>query len=185
MSRYRRANTPGATYFFTVVTYRRQPFLCDDDVRTALRQAITKVRNQHPFEIDAWVLLPDHLHTIWTLPPEDMDFALRWHQIKRIVTLSCGERLHRAEWMNQSKTRHRESTLWQRRYWEHQIRDELDYQRHMDYLHYNPVKHGLVSRVKEWPYSSFHRYAKAGVYTEDWAAGQDMGEVGFGETNPD
>lgn len=115
MSHYRRADTPGATYFFTVVTYRRRSFPCDEDVQAALRQAINKVRRQHPFQIDAWVLLPDHLHAIWTLPPGDADFALRWQQIKRHVTLSCGERLHRAEWMNASKTGHRESTLWQRR----------------------------------------------------------------------
>jgi putative transposase len=99
MSRYRRANVPGATYFFTVVTYRRQPFLCDGNVRMALRQAISKVRQQHPFEIDAWVLLPDHLHAIWTLPPGDADFSVRWQQIKRHVTLSCRQ-LHKNEWIN-------------------------------------------------------------------------------------
>ena len=117
MSRYRRANTLGATYFFTIVTYRRRTFLFDEDVRIAMREAILKVRNQHPFEIDAWVLLPDHLHTIWTLPPDDARFALRWQQIKRHVTLCCGDQLHKAEWMNESKTKHRESTLWQRWYW--------------------------------------------------------------------
>lgn len=181
MSRYRRANTPGATYFFTVVTYRRRAFLCDADVRLALREAITQVRRQHPFSIDAWVLLPDHLHTIWTLPPDDARFALRWQQIKRLVTLRCGERLHEAAWMSESRTRHRESTLWQRRYWEHQIRNELDFARHMDYLHYNPVKHGLVKRVNDWPYSSFHRYLEAGVYPPDWAITSTADETGFGE----
>src|SRR5258706_384544 len=158
MSRYRRANTSGATYFFTVVTYRRRPFLCDPDVRIALREAITKVRNQYPFHIDGWVLLPDHLHAIWTLPPGDPDFPLRWQQVKRRVTLRCGERLHRKAWMTESKTKHRESTLWQRRYWEHQIQDEADFELHMDYLHFNPVNHGLVKRVWDWPYSSFHRH---------------------------
>lgn len=181
MSHYRRANTPGATYFFTVVTYRRRAILCDEDVRTALRQAILKIRGQYPFQIDAWVLLPDHLHTIWTLPPDDARFALRWQQIKRHVTLCCGERLHKAEWMNDSKIKHRESTLWQRRYWEHQIRNDTDYQRHMDYLHYNPVKHGLVGHVKDWPYSSFHRYVAAGAYGEDWAMEPQAGALEFGE----
>jgi putative transposase len=132
MSRYRRANTPGAAYFFTVVTYRRRGFLCDPDVRFALREAIAKVREKYPFTIDGWVLLPDHLHAIWTLPPDDSRFALRWQQIKRFVTLRCGERLHQTAWMNESKTKHRESTLWQRRYWEHQIRNDADFERHMD-----------------------------------------------------
>ena len=181
MSCYRRANTPGATYFFTVVTYRRRRFLCDADVRVALREAISQVRSRYPFRIDAWVLLPDHVHTIWTLPPDDARFALRWQQIKRLVTLRCGERLHQTAWMNESKTRHRESTLWQRRYWEHQIRNELDFERHMDYLHYNPVKHGLVKQVNDWPYSSFHRYLEAGMYPTDWTAASPADETGLGE----
>ena len=180
MSRYRRANTDGATYFFTVVTYRRRHFLCDDDVRLALHEAITKVRAQHPFVINAWVLLPDHLHAIWTLPPNDANFSLRWQQIKRSVTQSCGTRLHNPVWMTDSKIKHRESTLWQRRYWEHQIRDDVDYARHMDYLHYNPVKHGLVKQAGDWPYSSFNRYVNSGVYGENWAMPllSDDGEFG-------
>ncbi len=181
MSHYRRANTPGATYFFTVITYRRRQILCDPDVRIALREAIARVRNQYPFRINGWVLLPDHLHAIWTLPPGDARFALRWQQIKRWVTLRCGEQLHRAAWMTESKTKHRESTLWQRRYWEHQIRDDADFERHMNYLHYNPVKHGLVKRVRDWPYSSFHRHVAAGVYREDWAIASATDVTGFGE----
>lgn len=181
MSHYRRANTVGATYFFTAVTYRRRQFLCDEDVRLALRQSIDKVRAKHPFTIDAWVLLPDHIHTIWTLPPNDENFALRWQLIKRYVTQSCGARLNKPEWMNASKTKHRESTLWQRRYWEHQIRDDVDYEKHMDYLHYNPVKHHLVKQVKDWPYSTFHRYVKNGFYSENWATQTLLDENGFGD----
>jgi putative transposase len=168
MSRYRRANTLGGTYFFTVVTYRRRPFLCDEDVRAALRIAIERVRERHPFAIEAWVLLPDHLHTIWTLPEGDANFSFRWGAIKRHVSLICGERLNRPELMSASKKKHRESTLWQRRYWEHLIRDEEDFCRHVDYLHYNPVKHGLVDKVIGWPYSSFHRFRRMGVYADDW-----------------
>jgi putative transposase len=97
------------------------------------------------------------------------------------VTLRCGERLHKATWMTESKTRHRESTLWQRRYWEHQIRNDLDFERHMDYLYYNPVKHGLVRQVQDWPYSSLHRYLEAGVYDPDWAISSAVDEAGFGE----
>jgi len=181
MSRYRRTNTAGATYFFTVVTYRRQGFLCDDDVRDALKHAIQKVRTEHPFRIDAWVLLPDHIHSIWTLPPNDANFALRWQLTKRYVSRACGSRLNHTEWMSASKTKHRESTIWQRRYWEHQIRDDNDYAKHMDYLHCNPLKHGLVSNVKDWPYSTFYRYVKAGVYDENWGVGLEFVDGAFGD----
>ena len=181
MSRYRRANTAGATYFFTVVTYRRQRFLCDEDVRDALKHAIQKVRTDYPFTIDAWVLLPDHIHSIWTLPPNDANFALRWQLIKRYVSRACRARLNHTEWMSASKTKHRELTIWQRRYWEHQIRDDNDYAKHMDYLHFNPLKHGLVNNVKDWPYSTFHRYVKAGVYDERWGVGLDFVEGTFGD----
>ena len=181
MSHYRRANAANVSYFFTVVTYRRQTFLCDEPVRAALRKAINKVRAQYPFEIDTWVLLPDHIHSIWTLPEGDANFSLRWQLIKRYVTRECGAYLNRPEWLNPSKTKHQESTLWQRRFWEHQIRDERDYQTHIDYCHYNPVKHGLVKRVQDWPYSSFHKHVKLGQYLIDWA-GAGMADSGmFGE----
>jgi len=91
MPHYRRANTTGATYFFTLVTYRRQTILCDTQVREALREAIVSVRKKRPFEIDAWVLLPDHLHCIWTLPPDDADYPARWGMIKRQVSVRCRE----------------------------------------------------------------------------------------------
>lgn len=181
MSHYRRANTPNATYFFTVVTYRRQRFLCDAPVRHALRKAIIKVKAQYPFEIDAWVLLPDHMHTIWTLPENDANFSLRWQLIKRYVTHECGGYLNRPEFHSASKTKHQEATLWQRRFWEHQIRDESDYQTHMDYCHFNPVKHGLVKYVRDWEHSSFHKHVSLGLYPGDWA-GQGLMETGqFGD----
>ena len=175
MSYYRRANQLGGTYFFTVVTYRRQPFLCDDDVRMASRDAIERVRNRYDFQIDAWVLLPDHLHCIWTLPDGDADFSTRWSRIKRHVTQVCGHRIARQDWMTRSKRIHRESTRWQRRFWEHPIRDEKDFRAHVDYIHYNPAKHGYVKRAVDWPYSSFHRYVKEGVYEMDWG-------MGYGDT---
>ena len=168
MSNYRRANAKGGTYFFTVVTYRRQRFLCDENVRNALREGIKAVRTTHPFTINAWVLLPDHLHCIWTLPPDNADFGVRWAMIKRFVTKQCGAKYKREEWMTSSKRKRRESTIWQRRFWEHQIRDERDYERCMNYLHVNPVKHGLVAKVADWPHSTFHRYVYAGIYTLDW-----------------
>jgi putative transposase len=160
MSNYRRDYTPGATYFFTVVTYRRRSFLCDEDVRNALRDAIQLTRENYPFVIEAWVLLPDHLHCIWKLPPSDADHSIRWKLIKRRVTGICGPCLHIKEWMTVSKTKHRESTLWQRRHIEHRIRDDRDFSNHCDYIHYNPVKHGLVNCPVDWPYSSFHRFIK-------------------------
>ncbi len=168
MPNYRRAKTKGATYFFTVVTYRRQRFLCEENVRKALRNGILEVQKNYPFTIDGWVLLPDHLHCIWTLPPNDANFSVRWAMIKRYVTKQCGPELHCEDWMNESKRRRKESTIWQRRFWEHQIRDERDFERHMDYLHYNPVKHDLVRSVKDWPHSTFHRYVSDGVYDENW-----------------
>ena len=168
MSRYRRSQTSGARYFFTVVTYRRQAILCDAPIREALRNAIATTRAKRPFTIDAWVLLPDHLHTIWTLPPGDADFATRWAVIKRQVSVTCANNYRRGDWIGPSKQKHRESTLWQRGYWERQIRDEKDFERHMDYIHFNPVKHGLCKQVSEWPYSTFHRYVEQEVYPINW-----------------
>ncbi len=172
MSNYRRANTVGGTYFFTLVTYRRRRILANEQCRKWLRDAIEKTRVNHPFHVDAWVLLPDHLHCIWTLPQEDNDFSTRWNLIKGRFSRLARESLHRHEWMTPSKTKHRESTIWQRRFWEHEIRNDRDYQRHVEYIHYNPVKHGLVKRVRDWPHSTFARYVRNGVYPADWG-GQD------------
>jgi putative transposase len=175
MSRYRRAAS-GATYFFTVVAYHRRPILCDDRVRAALREALERVRTRLPFEIDAMVLMPDHLHCIFTLPEGDTDFSTRWSQIKHHVAFAC--RASHGEFMvSDAQRRRRESPIWQRKFWEHQIRDECDMERHVDYIHYNPVKHGLVESAALWPYSTFARYVRAGVYAEDWggtAAAREM-----------
>ncbi len=181
MAHYRRTNQAGGTYFFTVVTYQRREILCNGNVLQALRDGIDKTRTKYPFTIDAWVILPDHIHAIWTLPPDDADFANRWRLIKWYVTLACGEILHQPDLMTASKSKHRESTLWQRRYWEHLIRGDADYAKHMDYVHFNPVKHGLVSRVVDWPYSSFHRYVKQNVYAPDWGLSVQIDKGDFGE----
>ncbi len=182
MSRYRRTNTPGGTYFFTVVTYRRREILTEPESRTILREVIKEVKQKYPFTVDAWILLPDHLHSIWTLPPGDIEYPKRWGMIKAGFSKQAKSLFHRQEWMNETKTRRRESTIWQRRYWEHQIRNEDDYRRYMDYLHYNPVKHRLVRRVIDWPYSTFHRYVKEGVYTKDWCGALKPIEGEFGES---
>lgn len=169
MSHYRRSRQTCGSFFFTVVTYRRQAILCDQPIRIALREAIKEVQAKRPFTIDAWVLLPDHLHCLWTLPPGDADFSRRWSMIKRRVSVRCGDGYKRTDFLTDSKKKHRESTIWQRRYWEHEIRSEEDFTRHLDYIHYNPVKHGLCERPLQWPYSTMHRYVKEGKYPADWA----------------
>ena len=177
MSRYRRAAVPGASYFFTVVTERRQPFLTDPAVRQALRDAIVSVRHTLPFRIDGWVLLPDHLHAIWTLPEGDSDFSNRWRLIKRHVTRACGPDYIRLGYLTNRRSAKQCGTLWQHRFWERLIRDERDFRLHMDYLHANPVKHGLVRSVADWPWSSFHRCVRQGVYPAVWAGEVNEGIV--------
>ena len=181
MSQYRRSMTPGGTYFFTVVTYRRQKILTHPACVDALRNIIKDVKQTHPFKINAWILLPEHMHCIWTLPKGDVDYSKRWGLIKSTFSKRMKETLHRDEWITKSKTKYRESTIWQRRFWEHQIRDCEDYQRHMDYLHYNPVKHRLVKSVKDWPHSSFHHYTEQGVYPIDWGSSDLLNEIEAGE----
>ncbi len=143
-----------------------------------LRHAHRLVRARHPFSIDAVVVLPEHLHAIWTLPAGDDDYALRWRLIKTTFSrdLPGGERC------SDSRAAKGERGIWQRRYWEHTIRDEADYGRHVDYIHFNPAKHGLVNRVCDWPYSSFHRFVRVGMLPADWAGVESEGRVGgFGE----
>ena len=181
MSRYRRTNVRAGTCFFTVITYRRRKILTEPESRAILRQVIKEVKQRYPFTIGAWILLPDHLHSIWTLPPGDNDYPKRWGMIKTRFTKQAKSLFHRQEWMNETKTQRRESTLWQRRYWEHRIRNEDNYRNHMDYLHYNPVKHRLVKRAVDWPHSTLHRYVKQGVYTKDWGGAIEPIEGEFGE----
>ena len=167
--RYRRADIPGGTFFFTVVTFDRQP-LFDTRGVGLLRQALREVKRRHPFHIDAVVVLPDHIHTIWTLPPHDADFSTRWMLIKSGFSRRYAKLADVAN-SGASRLRRRERSVWQRRFWEHQIRDEQDYAAHVDYIHYNPVRHGLVSAPGDWPHSSFGRYVGLGVYPADWGAG--------------
>ena len=166
--RYRRADTPGGTFFFTVVTFARQPLFEARGVNL-LREALREVKRRHPFNIDAISVLPDDVHAIWTLPPHDADFSTRWMLIKSAFSRRYGKPAD-IPGSGTSRLRRRERSVWQRRFWEHQIRDEQDYAAHMDYIHYNPVKHGLVSAPRDWPYSSFQRYVGLGLYSADWAA---------------
>ncbi|MFC5479203.1 REP-associated tyrosine transposase [Massilia suwonensis] len=167
MSRYRRART-GTTYFFTLVSYARRPILCQEPIRKLLRLAVQNVRARRPFEIDAWVLMPDHLHCVWTLPEGDRDYSTRWAQIKRTVSRFCGEDMLVGHPVSESRRKHRDSVIWQRRFYEHQIVDEDDFGRHVDYVHFNPVRHGHAENAASWPFSTFHRYVRAGLLPADW-----------------
>ncbi|MDS4029216.1 MAG: transposase [Candidatus Contendobacter sp.] len=163
MTAYRRYRVSGGTYFFTVNLAERDRRLLTEHIGT-LRDAFRRVRAAHPFRIEAIVVLPDHLHTLWTLPAGDHDFSLRWRQLKSAFSRAMETEEH----LSASRARKRERGIWQRRFWEHAIRDEEDFSRHVDYIHYNPVKHGHVKSVVEWPYSSFHRHVGGGVYPADW-----------------
>ena len=205
MPDYRRSSTPGATYFFTLVTYRRHKILCNDEIRVALRHAIRTAQTRWSFTIEAWVLMPDHLHTIWTLPPDDADYSKRWSMIKRLVTKSVGavtgahgapyscvgctprvfapRHAVRTNSLSESRKKRREGGIWQRRFWEHQVLDASDLNRCLDYLHWNPVKHGHVSQVADWPFSTFHRFVRQERYPQDWGGGAvvNLDQKIFGE----
>ena len=160
---YRRYRQAGGCYFFTLVTENRTPLLIEHIER--LRIAMRHCKEKHPFTIDAIVVLPEHLHTLWTLPPDDHDFSTRWMVIKR--KFSAGLETITT---NKSKLAKREKGVWQRRFWEHCIRNDDDWQRHIDYIHYNPVKHSHCARPLDWRYSSFATMVSRGWYTEDWGS---------------
>jgi len=163
---YRRLYQPGGHYFFTVVTANRRSLLVDhvDRLRAAFRYTMEK----RPFDLEAIVILPDHLHALWRLPLGDADFSTRWMLVKRKFStgLPTGP-------LNPSGKSKREKGIWQRRFWEHLIRDETDWRRHMDYIHYNPVKHRLVDKARDWPFSSFRRFVANGWYDEDWGEAEE------------
>lgn len=176
MPRYRQARLAGGSYFFTVVARNRQPLLCRPRVRRALRQGIERARALYPFTIDAWVLLPDHLHCIWTLPQGDCDYPRRWAMIKRYTVKSLREAgVGETRVADMATAPVVNGTIWQRRYWEHCVRGDDDYRRCLDYLHYNPVKHGYAQRAVDWPYSTFQRWVRAGIYPPDWGGNPSLG----------
>ena len=176
--RYRRDDTKGGTWFFTVNLAERNKTLLVDEF-DLLRDVMNKVKQQHPFKIDAMAVLPDHLHAIWTLTENDNDFSTRWGLIKAGFS-RCLPKLER---INKSRVTKGERGIWQRRYWEHVIRDDDDYARHVDYIHYNPVKHGYVTQPSDWPYSTIHRYIESGILDSKWAESiGDTEDVLFGES---
>ena len=176
MTNYRRNLVPSGSYFFTANLADRRSCLLTENIGL-LRAAFRYTQARHPFAIDAIVVLPDHIHAVWTLPEGDSDFALRWRLIKS--TFSRG--LPAGEQISRSRAAKGERGIWQRRYWEHTLRDDSDFARHVDYIHFNPVKHGHVSQVMDWPYSSFHRMVRLGICPEDWAGNVDDDETLFGE----
>jgi putative transposase len=164
MTEYRRANVPGASWFFTVNLAQRK----NNNLLVAqidmLRGAFKTVQAAHPFRMDAIVILPEHLHCIMTLPEGDANFSVRWNLIKS----NFSRAQKKGEGISPSRAKRGERGIWQRRFWEHLIRDQEDFNRHADYIHWNPVKHGWVNRVADWPHSSFQAYVQRGIYPEDW-----------------
>ena len=165
MPDYRRLYENGGTYFFTVVTYHRYPVFQGDNAVALLNNCIEIIRRDHPFVIEAYVILPDHLHMIWTLPETDCDFSLRWNLIKGNFSRRYG-----MEWESPSMSRgkKREKAIWQRRFWEHLVRDQNDFNRLCDYIHYNPMKHGLAKSPVAWRHSTFRDFQAKGLYPEGW-----------------
>ena len=168
MSDYRRWYVEGGTYFFTLVTYARRPILTTEEGRRALRSAIHEVRRWHPFTIIATVLLPDHWHLVTQLPPGDANYSLRIKQIKaRFTELWLASGGQEAE-VTASQRQRGERGVWQPRFWEHTIQDEGDLESCVDYVHWNPCKHGLVTRPVDWPWSTFHRFVARGHFDPKW-----------------
>jgi putative transposase len=168
MPNYRRAYVSGGSFFFTLVTERRAPIFREKIARDYLGTALRNCQARWSFRLDALVLLDDHLHTIWTLPDGDSRYSMRWGWIKKEFTKAWLAADGNEQPCSDSRLKQRRRGVWQRRFWEHTLRDENDYARHFDYLHYNPVKHGYVQRVCDWQYSTFHRWVKQGVYDVNW-----------------
>ena len=166
MSDYHRVYLNGGTYFFTVVTYMRYPVFRDETAIKLLKNCFTNIKKKYPFSIDAIVIMPDHLHTIWSLPDNDSDYSKRWQQIKS--NFSRHYIGNKPEYVAKSIIDKREKGIWQRRFWEHVIHNQEDFNSHCDYIHYNPVKHGVVDSPSLWKHSSFNKFMKNGLYGVDW-----------------
>lgn len=176
MPKYLRAKIKGSVFFFTVVLADRRSNLLVDQI-DRLRSVYRTVQQNRPFETIAICVLPDHIHAVWALPEDDADFSTRWSLIKSRFSRGIGP----AQARSISKVAKREKGIWQRRYWEHAIRDDADFERHIDYIHFNPVKHGHVTRAADWPHSSFHRYVKRGLLAADWGGDRKELQGPFGE----
>ncbi len=164
MTGYRRAIFEGGYYFFTVVTHKRWKIFHNEKTKHLLKSAFHHAKQKHPFETIAMCLLPDHLHCIWKLPEGDADFSIRWSTIKSTFTTLYLSENSKESPVSASRKSKRERGVWQRRFWEHQIRDETDLHRHVNYIHYNPLKHGLVKTLDDWPWSTYHKFVHEGFY---------------------
>jgi putative transposase len=170
MSDYRRWRVEGGTYFFTVVAHSRAPIFADPKARAILGDKFRKCQIEWPFTVNAIVLLPEHMHAIWTLPSGDAKYARRWAWIKKEFTKDWLATGGIEQSISEARRERGDHGIWQPRYWEHTIENEHDFDRHFDYIHYNPVKHGHVSSPRDWLESSFHCWVKAGVYEPEWGA---------------
>jgi putative transposase len=179
MPNWRRAHVPGGTFFFTLVTDRRANILRDSPGRPLLGSMLRRCQLRWPFTLNAIVLLPDHLHAIWSLPPGDTAYPKRWGWIKKEFTKWWLQLGGTEQSVSPGRERDGRRGVWQPKYWEHTIEDETDFEQHFDYIHYNPVKHGHVRCPREWPWSSFHRWVDAGVYDRHWACGSDHQKPDF------
>ncbi len=168
MPDYRRWYVPGGTYFFTVVTHERRAIFREESARRFLRESIQTIQESHPLTLFAICLLPEHLHCVWTLPKGDANYSTRWRRIKDEFTTQWMARGGSEGFRSASRRSKKERGVWQRRFWEHAVKDDRDLKRCVDYIHWNPRKHGLVENVRNWPWSSFHRFVAAGEYTADW-----------------
>jgi putative transposase len=166
MPNYRRTRIAGGTYFFTVVTFRRFPLLASSSAISVMQSSLEAVKTRHPFTVEAMVIMPDHLHCIWTLPEGDHDFSTRWRLVK--AGFSRARYGSPVERIPSSLLRKREKGVWQQKFWEHCIRDDMDFNAHCDYIHYNPVKHGLAQSPGEWQHGTFRLFVQAGFYPQDW-----------------
>lgn len=181
MPNYRRAYIPGSTVFLTWVTHRRTPLFNHPHNITRFRQAVSQTKAEATFEIVAAAILPDHVHFIWTLPDDDSNYSKRVGRIKVLFTRTLRRKQTQSDNISESRRKHRESDVWQRRFWEHTICTEEELAHYLDYVHYNPVKHGLVSCPHQWPHSSFQKWIDEGHYRNDWACQCEGKKVGLGE----
>lgn len=179
MPQYRRARIPGSIIFITCVTYQRQPLFATEDAINLLRYAVAQTRKERPFEIIGAVILPEHLHFLWQLPPNDCDYSSRVGRMKVLFTRALRGQQPPPPNLSLSRQKHRERDVWQRRFWERSLCDPQEVNHYLDYIHYNPVKHQLVTCPHVWLYSSFSRYVAKGFYSEDWACqcGDRQGKV--------
>jgi len=176
MPNYRRYRVHGGTYFFTLKTERNAPLFSEPTNVRLLGQIFRETITRWPLDMPAVVLLPDHLHALWTLPPGDTEYSTRWAWLKKEFTRRFIAAGGHEQPVSASRLSNRRRGVWQRRFWEHTITDEDDFENHFDYIHWNPVKHGYVSSPFEWPHSSFHRWVRQGVCDLHWGCG--------GETPP-